>query len=450
MRYEFINIDNVRNNAVSDDNFILRKGDELIISSKASFTDTYTMNIEGAVRGPTEMALDIEKNLKISDAVFFAGVLKEDAIMDFAYIFRSKLKGAKTQEYISVNLKEAILNPTSSANINLEPGDRLVVYSRYNYLDESFIRVAGAVRSPGEFLYNPSLKLKDVLLLAGGFRREASFDKVDVYRLEFQEEKATRVLVANLKVDENYNLKSGIEDFNLKPFDQIFVRTAPEFELLRNVFINGEVKYPGIYALTEDNTKLASIIKDAGDVTTEAFLKGATLARGKENIGYVIIDLEKALKNPNSYENIILQEGDEITIPKLSNIVSITGATKAYELYPDRILQQGKVQAPYRSGKSAKYYIDEYAGGLSKDASIGKISVIDASGKVTKAKSFLFFKSYPKVGPGAEIRVGYNDIKAKDEKTGEKENVKWGDILANSIAQATAILSLILLIQNVN
>jgi hypothetical protein len=42
----------------------------------------------------------------------------------------------------------------------------------------------------------------------------------------------------------------------------------------------------------------------------------------------VIIDLEKAIKNPKSFENIILQEGDEINIPKINNIVSITGATR--------------------------------------------------------------------------------------------------------------------------
>ena len=199
-----------------------------------------------------------------------------------------------------------------------------------------------------------------------------------------------------------------------------------------------------------DNTKLATVIREAGGVTNEAFLKGATLARSMDNIGYVIIDLENAIKDPKSFENIILQEGDDIFIPKISNIVTITGATKAFELYPEKIVGQNKIQIPYRKGKSAKYYIDEYAGGLSKDASSSKISVIDASGKVTKAKGFLFFKSYPEVGPGSEIKVGYKDVKIKEEKDEKEEDVKWGDILANSIAQATAILSLILLIQNVN
>lgn len=450
IRYEFVNLDNVLANQASADNITLKKGDELIISSKGDFSDNSRVEVEGAVRTPVKFSLDVEKNLRVSDAIFFAGGLVPDAIDEFAYIFRSDGKKAKTIEYIAVNLKQALSNPSSPANIELMPKDRLVIYSKNNYTDESFIKVAGAVRSPGEFLYNPSLTLKDVLLLAGGLRREASLDRVDVYRLQFEDDKSVRVLAANLKIDENYNLKNGAASFDLEPFDQVFVRTAPQFELQRNVFINGEVKYPGTYALMSENTKLATIIREAGGVTNEAFLAGATLARGFENVGYVIIDLESAIKNPKSFENIILQEGDEINIPKLSNIVSITGATRASELYPEKITAQGKVQVPYRSGKSALYYINEYAGGLAKNAASNKISVVDASGKVTKAKGFLFFKKYPKVGPGAEIKIGYKDVEPEKERGEKGQDVKWGDVLANSIAQATAILSLILLIQNVN
>ncbi len=450
IRYEFVNLDVILKNQGGTDNLLLKKGDELIISSKGDFTDTLYVEVEGAVRTPVKFSLDRSKNLKVSDAIFFAGGLLSDAIEDFAYIFRNNTNKAKTIEYVAINLKQALSNPASAANVDLEPNDRLVVYSKNNYTDESFVKVAGAVRTPGEFLYNPSLSLKDVLILAGGLRREASLDRVDVYRLEFDEDKSVRVLAANLKVDENYNIKNGSENFELKPFDQIFVRTAPEFELQRNIFLNGEVKYPGTYALMGDNTKLSAIIREAGGITKEAFLAGATLARGLDNIGYVIINLEKALKDPKSFENIILQEGDEITIPKINNIISITGATKAFDLYPEKITSQGKVQVPYRSGKSAIYYINEYAGGLSKEAASNKIYVVDASGKVIKAKRFLFFKKYPKVGPGSEIKVGYKDVKEEKLNNEEGEDVKWGDVLANSIAQATAILSLILLIQNVN
>jgi hypothetical protein len=114
-------------------------------------------------------------------------------------------------------------------------------------------------------------------------------------------------------------------------------------------------------------------------------------------------------------------------------------------------LTQNKINVSYVKGKDAKYYIDNFAGGIAKEGSPDKITVTDASGKVRRTKSFLFFRSYPEVGPGSVIQVGYKDAKSEESETVKKEGeVKWGEVLASSIAQATAILSIILLIQNVN
>jgi protein involved in polysaccharide export with SLBB domain len=451
IRYELVNISEALKNKESGSDIELKKGDELIVSSKATFSDTSSVSVSGSVRLPGTFPLDVNKNLKVSDLIFFAGGLKEDAIDEFAYIFRSKNDGDQSIEYIGFNLKSALANRNSPDNISLMPNDKLVIYSRDYYTEKTFVQLSGAVKKPGEYVYDSSLALKDVLLLAGGLKREAAMDRIDIYRLDFQQNKPSRVLRATLQVDTDLNLVNGGNDFSLQPFDQIVVRTIPEFELQRNVTITGEVKYPGIYALLGKNSRLETVINNAGGVTAEAFLAGATLNRAKDGEGFIIINLDRALKKPgNSHENVILQDGDEIIIPKISNIVSIEGATKAYEIYPDKITAQGKILVPYQNGKSAKFYIDEYAGGLSDNGSKNKITVLDASGKLAKTKHFLFFKIYPKVGPGAKINVGFKPVKTEREKEKEKDDVKWGDILANSIAQATAILSLILLIQNVN
>jgi protein involved in polysaccharide export with SLBB domain len=448
IRYEYINLQSILENPKSADNILLQKGDELIISSQASFVDKFDVNIEGAVREPKKMSLDRSKNLKVTDAIFFSGGLRPNAT-DFAYIFRADMTGLKTVQYIKVDVQKALSSPSSSDNVTLEPNDRLVFYSRDSYSDESLISVSGAVRQAGEFVYNPSLTLKDALLLAGGLRPEAALERIDVFRLTFEEGKSTRVLVANLKLNNELEIQNNGGVFDLRPFDQIIVRNAPEFEKQRTISINGEVKYPGAYALLNDNTRLASVITQAGGVTDEAFLKGATLQRsiqGEE--GYIIINLEKALKSTKGPQNVILQQGDIILIPKIKNIVTVSGAVQAQELYVKNIATENKVQIPYTPGKSIFYYIDDYAGGFAENADKSKVTVIDATGKIRKTKSFLGFKSYPKVTAGSQIVIGYK--KAKTQEGKNKEEVKWGDILANSIAQATAILSLILLVQNVN
>ncbi len=448
IRYEFVSLTEVLNNPSSSDNKILLPGDQLIVVSKESFVEKGVVTIEGAVRMPTEIDLDVKSNLKVSDLVFLAGGLQEYAT-DFAYIYRKDFEEKEAPEYIYVNIKEAVENPASSTNILLQPNDKMIVYSRHNYIDGSIITVGGAVRKPGDFPYHPSLNLRDVILLANGLKQEAAMDRVDIYRLDLSNNKSTRVLVAKLKLDTDLNVIGGDDNFELEPFDQVFVRNAPEFELQRNVVINGEVKYPGIYAITNYNMRISNLLKEAGGLTTESFLGGATLFRKKDDVGFIIFDLEKALDQDNKMDNIILQEGDEIFIPKRNDLVSITGATNAYEWYPQKIAESGKINVNFSKNKSVNYYINEYAGGLSKNASRSKISVIDASGKVQKTERILFFYKYPKVKPGSIINVGFKDVKTKEDKEKE-DDVKWGEVLANSIAQATAILSLILLIQNVN
>lgn len=448
IRYEFLNLADVLQNPAGSSNLKLLPGDELIVVSKENFVEKAIVTVEGAVRNPDTIDLDIKSNLRVADLIFLAGGLQEYST-DFAYIFRKDGIELEAPEYIYVNVKEAVENPASAANIPLQPNDKLIVYSKYDYMDGSVISVGGAVRKPGDFTYHPSLTLKDVLLLANGLKQEAALDRVDIYRLDLTNNKSTRVLVANLRLDNDLNVIGGDTNFELEPFDQVYVRFAPEFELQRNVSIQGEVKYPGVYALTSYNMRIATLLKDAGGLTNESFLGGATLFRKKDDIGYVIFDLEEALKPGNKNENIILQEGDEIFIPKRNELVTITGATNAYEWYPQRIAETGRINVNFVRNKSLMFYVNEYAGGLSKNASRSKISVIDASGKVKKTQKILFFNVYPKVKPGSTINVGFKEVKTKEEKDKDGD-VKWGEVLANSIAQATAILSLILLIQNVN
>jgi protein involved in polysaccharide export with SLBB domain len=448
IRYEFVNLGNVISNPASSDNFALQRNDELIVSSQASFKDKFEVTVEGAVRDPKKMPLDYSKNLKVSDAVFFAGGLRPEA-MDFAYIFRPKPDDISVIDYIYVDIRQAIENPNSTANISLEPRDRVVVYDKSSYYDKSVVNISGAVRKGGEFQFNPNLTLKDLILLAGGLRSDAALDRIDVFRLSYEDGKSIRTLAANIKLNPDLVIQNNGGSFELKPFDQIFIRTLPEYELQRNVYIQGEVKYPGTYALIGDNTKLATIIKESGGVTKEAFLEGATLKRSeKDKEGFIIIDLQKALASPKSFENIILQQGDVISIPKINNTVTLSGAVKSFEFNSAEQYTQGKLMAPYQKGTTAKYYIEKYGGGLAKNADRHNIIVIDANGKVSKTKSFLGIKGYPKVGPGSNIKVGTKE--PKPEKESDKEDVKWGDVLANSVAQATTILSLILLIQNVN
>jgi protein involved in polysaccharide export with SLBB domain len=445
LKYNKINIEDAITNVQSPENVTLQPKDKLVILSSKTFTDQYEIAISGAVRKPSTYKYNSGDDLKINDLITLAGGLREDAT-NFAYVYRKELVGSQEKEYVKIDVKNAFENPDSGDNLILKPNDRVEVFSVYTYTDDFLVRVGGAVRNPGEYEYHPSLTLKDVLTLSGGLKFSASPNRIDIFRMVINKNEATKSIVATVAVDENLEMSS---EFKLEPFDQIVVRLAPEFELQQFVTIAGEVKYPGPYGLIDDNEKLTALIKRAGGLTKEAFPTGAMLYRVEDSTGFVILRLDEALKNNKNIHNFILKKGDVITIPKQKDLVAIIGATKVADLYPDTIVQSDKINVAYHQKKRAKWYVDEYAAGVGKKGKRRLITVEYPNGQIKRTKNFLLFKVYPRVVEGAVVKVGVKQPKPPREE-GDRKKTDWGQTLANTLSSATAVLTFILLIRNLN
>ncbi len=445
-KYELISVTDAVKNASSPSNILLQRGDILTVRSANDFIETKNVKIDGAVRIPGSYPLS-DNSLKVSDLLFLSGGTQERAA-SFAYLFRNKADNSKTKEYFYIDIAAINANKNSPLNVTITPNDSLYVYYASDYKDEAYVAIEGAVRNGQRFLYNPSLTVKDAILMAGGLKLEAAPNRIDVYRIDFSKENKTSTLAAKLELGDDRSLEN-LADFILQPFDLIFVRYASEFELQRSVTVEGEMKYPGQYVLVKDNTKIIDVLEMAGGPTQEAYLDGATLYRNEDSLGFVIINLKDAMKNKSSVHNLILQAGDIISVPKQNTIVSIVGATNYDEIYPTKLSSTGKVNIAFEGSKSVMYYIDNFAGGLDEKADKSRITVEHKNGKVEKVKRFLFFKSYPKVKAGSVITVPYKKEKLAIEKQ-EKKDIDWGSVLKDSIAQATGILSLILLLRSIN
>jgi protein involved in polysaccharide export with SLBB domain len=210
----------------------------------------------------------------------------------------------------------------------------------------------------------------------------------------------------------------------LKPFDQVFVRKNPNFELQQNIELKGLVKYPGLYARLDKYERLSSYLDRAGGLKDNANLGGAVLYRNKSEFFRekivdkpaldsngkpvidsvalakakaidepVSIDLYKALKYRNSKHDIVLQENDVVFVPEINPFVSV----------------QGKVQSPLKINfdkehTNLSYYIDK-AGGYGVKPWRKRIYVTYANGKSKRTKNFLFFHFYPKVEEGSIVTV---------------------------------------------
>jgi len=443
--YFRLNIDKIIEDPSIDNNLELFNLDTLTIWAKKRFVDDGTFSVEGAIRIPGEYKYDYSQQLYFSDALLLAGGLSRDA-SKIAFIHRSDPLKPNEKQYIRVNLDQLDSSKVYHENLLLQPFDRIEILSKNLFTERTSVEISGPVNNPGTFQYGEKMTLKDLVILAGGFKMGASTQNIEVSRVLIKENKPTQITIAKVEASKDFLSRDDqSETFLLEPYDHVKVRYVAEFEFQKDVEISGEVKYPGIYTLASKNEKIADIIRKAGGLTEEAFVDGATLFRQEDSIGYIVLNLENAIQEKDSRYNYILKDGDLIEIPKIKDFVSIRGATKANEIYGEKLLKNPKgINVPYHESKSAGFYIRKYTGGLADNASKQEIFVEHPNGEIEKTRNFLFFTIYPEVRKGSVIKVGVRP-KVVEENQGDKKEVDWSKVISDSLAQAMTIFTLILL-----
>lgn len=467
-------------------------GDELIvnhISNKLSNVITINGNI--GVAGEYEY----KNGEKLLELLNRAKCISQKTFLEKIYIIR--LNSDRTKSHIAINLESILEDETHSDNILMQEYDIVNVMSIDDFDDNFNISVEGAVRNPGDFNFGDGMSLQSALFLAGGLTQQAEGSRVEIsrimeYDINSNKLKPRRAIVKNVKVGNDLVLSQEAENFELQPYDQIFVRSNPDFEPVINVKILGEVKYPGTYSILRKNEKISSLIKRSGGLTSYAYLDGVKMYRKFEvttvndeeikdmnisdelkrtilndpeaasiyteelesynneifnsepksskkiNLDMVYLDLEKALKSNQSKHNLVLNEGDSIIIPKTMDVVHITG-----ELMN---LQGNSISAPYFSSKRANYYVKNFAGGFSKLNDRSNTVVVYPNGIAKKSKNFLFFKLSPKVSKGSTIRVS---SKIKKGKRKNKGKIDWNQQIENAMLKISAVLTLWVLVDRV-
>ena len=282
--------------------------------------------------------------------------------------------------------------------------------------------IYGEVARPDKYTYSANMTLEDLIIRAGGLRESASTVRVDVAR-RIKDPKST-VSTDSIGQMFTFALKDGFvidgeQAFTLQPYDQVFVRRSPGYQAQQNVQVQGEVIFGGTYALTHTEERLSDLLKKAGGATPNAYLRGAKLIRvandeEKKRMRDVIdlmnrqfgeammdslgirvedtftvgIELDKAVANPGSEYDLVLREGDVLSVPKMNNTVKVNGAV----MMPNTV--------GYLSGKDANYYLDQ-AGGYALNAKKSKKFVIYMNGQVARIKG----RDKDKIEPGCEIIV---------------------------------------------
>lgn len=442
VRYELINAAAALDNPGGPDDIVLQNGDVLIIRSAADFAESGQASISGAVKSEGSFVVNNDDNFTLKDALFISGGLSENAT-NFGYITRTNPENKNDISYLYIDLSK---EETMYTKVNA--GDIIKIYTKEEFSEQTKVQISGAVRSPNSYAYHPNLTLKDLIILSGGLRIDAAPNRVDVFRLRFNQGETTKTIATTVDL-KSMNIFDSDLDFKLEPYDIVVVRQVPEFSLQKSVTIDGEVKYPGVYASLQKESRISGMIKQAGGLNTTAYPEGATLFR--EGIGYIVLELKDALSNPGGPSDFILESGDIIKVPELNSLVTIKGAVELDEVAADFVLTQGKLYVSYQGDKRANYYINEFAGGFKDKALRKKVTVQYQNGRVQKTRNFGLFKVYPKVLPGSTVSVPYEEVKPETQKIeGEKKDIDWGEVLASAVSQATAVLSLILLLRAIS
>jgi len=365
----------------------LRDGDSITFMR---IRDTLKNSVEAMGEIAYPGIYQIKKGDRVSDLLEKAGGLTKEAYNKRIYVLR--INDLLEIDYIPVDytsiLKEGY---NSSSNIALQQFDALKIFYTEDFKDTKYITVKGEVRKSGAYIYTGRRSLKDIIYLAGGPTDGADLNHVELSRVITEGEgKKTKTEVLILKISNDWENDASLDSFMLKPYDQLFFRQNPSFELQENVYISGEVKYPGEYSKTNKGERISSLVKRAGGLTFDAYVSGAIIIRKKEE---VVIDLTRALENPGSAFDNILKKGDRLIIPEVNDIVRVEGAV----LYPVNVSFD-----PDRS--SFQHYLNS-AGGFRDRAMKRKSFVKYANGKIKRTKTYFFLRSYPLIEKGATIIV---------------------------------------------
>ncbi len=427
--------------------FVLEDGDMV---SVAGSIDRYENRVEvkGAVYREGHYAID-DKVQTIKQLIARADGLREDAFMARAVLYREKPDW--TMEAQAIDL--AGLMAGRVADVKLRANDILVIASVSDMREEYNVTVFGSVAKPDTYPYAENMTVEDLLVAAGGLLESASTANITITR-RIKDSKSVQVRddlfeTFNVQIADGLAVGEG-SGFILKPFDQVYVRRSPVYISQSSVTVRGEVAFEGNYPLSHRNMRLSEVVAAAGGTNPGAFIEGAYLIRKmtdeeqNQNVALkslidkqannptdslslganalstvysVGINLEEALDNPGSSADVVLRDGDVLSIPLYNGTVRVMGAV----MYPNSVT--------YSDGMKLKDCV-KAAGGFDNRARRNRAFVIYMNGMVDAGKS-------AKIRPGCIVII---------PSKSPSEPVKWSEVvgmLSSTASTAAVVLSAI-------
>lgn len=382
-----IKFDDLLKNGELKNDLQLFDGDELEIF-KISDQVENSLSLVGAVKRPG--IYQVFQGMRIMDLFEISDGLLADAFLHKIDILRSS--SYSNGEQLVINFLKAEENDLEH-NIVLKPNDIITVYSLEDMLEQGTVTIEGHVFNPGPKPYYNGMTINDLVFIGGGFKnknhlKQAFLPRADLYRFD---DKSSSSKLISFRLD---SLLENVErnNFNLFSNDRVVIYSKKDItgDSLKTVVIEGQVKNPGRYELTDGMT-LNELFFMACGFNDKVFFK--TVLKNRFDIirkdkddkrkNIFSYNLNEVLANKLPKEETILQSDDLIRIyaeslVDFSNTVDIEG----------EIVLPGKYNL--KKGMTLGDLILE-AGGISEELYDfrAEISRIESKNKNTELYAFL-------------------------------------------------------------
>ncbi|MBD3392383.1 MAG: hypothetical protein GF418_09960 [Chitinivibrionales bacterium] len=304
---------------------------------------------------------------RVSDAIRMAGGITDSGATR-GIVVANEVLGSRTAD-----MAKFFNSTVIEANPYLREGDRVFVPHRTQY-----VSVHGAVPYPYVYDYCDGDMAADLIEAAGGLGRGVDSSRIIITRFADNHDELERFVVSI----------ADLESFELRRDDRLMVSGHADYRVHRNVTIEGEVRFPGVYPIREDQTRLSDAIQAAGGLTEDASFSTSRIirdtlmdqkdpelvrlkvvepqlldpteiayirSRSRQSESSVRIDVGMLRGAGFDEDDIILRNGDRVIIARKELTVLVSGA----------VVAPGHV--PYNEGAGYRHYIRE-AGGYAERA----------------------------------------------------------------------------------
>ena len=387
-----VNLLDVMNGTAPD--IPLQREDVVRVASIYDINNEAYVQILGEVKRPGVYPYSAE--MKVEDLIVMAGGFQESANAQDIEIAR-RLEDSDLGTLADI-IPTAVNQDLSynSDSPSLVPFDQVIVRKRASFTMQRLTAVEGQVNSPGIFaIQSSSERISDLIQRAGGLNQFAYAKGATlIRRTEFFNTESEQIRrQRNL---EELKIKLAEDPANSEAQEELLRRLLTDFQQTESQVDNqlAQTKKESLDQIASETPGFAVKLKE-----TEA----------------VAIDLEEILQNPGSEDDLLLEEGDILSVPKLLQTVRMRGDV----VYPTTLRHE--------SGRSLKHYINA-SGGFERRANRKQTYVVYANGAVKRTKGFLGIRNYPPVEPGAEVIV---------PTKGPKMPLRLGEIVGITTGLAT-------------